>query len=70
MSEVMLIINICVYIHIFKTILSTQFKQRELTHKQQEMHGYILNTLATDAVVLKHQVISIHSADQTSITLD
>ena len=27
------------------------------------MHGCILNTVATDALVLKHQAISIHSAD-------
>ena len=34
-----------------------------LTHKQLEMHGCMLSTVATDALVLKHQVISIHSAD-------
>ena len=33
----------------------------ELTHKQLEMHGCILNTVDTDALVLKHQVTSIHS---------
>ena len=35
----------------------------ELTPKQLEMHGCISNTAATDALVLKHQAISIHSAD-------
>ena len=34
-----------------------------LTYKQQEEHGCILNTVATDALVLKHQAISIHNAD-------
>ena len=34
-----------------------------LTHKQLEMYGCILSTVATDALVLKHQVISSHSAD-------
>ena len=35
----------------------------ELTPKQLETHGYILSTVATDVLVLKHQDISIHSAD-------
>ena len=34
-----------------------------LTHKQLEMHGYLYTTVATDALVLQHQAISIHSAD-------
>ena len=34
-----------------------------LTHKHMEMHGCILSTVATDALVLKHQAISIHSAE-------
>ena len=34
-----------------------------LTHKQLEMYGYVLSTAATDALVLKHQAISVHSAD-------
>ena len=41
-----------------------------LTHKQLEMHGRILSTEATDALVLKHQAISTHSADQLIIVLD
>ena len=32
-------------------------------HKPLEMRGYILSTVATDALVLKHQAISIHNAD-------
>ena len=42
----------------------------QLTHKQLEMHGCILSTVATDVLVLKHQAISIHSADLMSIALD
>ena len=41
-----------------------------LTHKQLETHGCVLSTVATDALVLKHQAISIHSAEQISIALD
>ena len=40
-----------------------------LTHKQLEMHRCILSTIATDALVLKHQAISIHSADKIFIVL-
>ena len=31
-------------------------------HKQLETHGCIHHTVATDALVLEHQAISIHSA--------
>ena len=41
-----------------------------LPPKQLEMHGCVLNTVATDALVLKHQAISIHSANKMSIVLD
>ena len=34
-----------------------------LTHKQLEMLECIISTVATDALVLKHQGISIHSVD-------
>ena len=34
-----------------------------LTHELLETHGRYLSTVATDALVLKHQAISIHSAD-------
>ena len=33
------------------------------TLKHQETHGYIVSTMATDALVLKHQAISIYTAD-------
>ena len=41
-----------------------------LTHNQLETHGCILGTVAADALVLKHQAISIYSADKISIVLD
>ena len=41
-----------------------------LTHKQLEMHGYIISIVATDALVLKHQAINIYNADYISIVLD
>ena len=34
-----------------------------LTHKQLEMHKCIVNTVSTNALVLKHQTTSNHSAD-------
>ena len=41
-----------------------------LTHKQLEMYLCILITVATDALGLKHQTISIHSADNKCIIVD
>ena len=41
-----------------------------LTPEQLETHGCVTSTVATDGLVLKHQVISIHSADRTTIVLD
>ena len=35
-----------------------------------EMHGCILSIVATDALVLKHQAISTHSADEMLILLE
>ena len=32
-------------------------------HKQLELYECVVNTVATDALVLKHQAISSHSAD-------
>ena len=34
-----------------------------LTLKHRETHGFVVSTVATDALVLKHQAISIHNAD-------
>ena len=35
----------------------------ELNHKWLEMHGCVISIVATDALVLMHQGISIHSVD-------
>ena len=34
-----------------------------LTPKHRETHGCVVSTVATNALVLKHQAISIHNAD-------
>ena len=34
-----------------------------LTLKHRETYGCVVNTVATDDLVLKHQAISIHNAD-------
>ena len=39
-----------------------------MTHKQQQMQWFILNNVATDALVLKHQAISSHSAEKYAIS--
>ena len=38
-------------------------KQNHSTHKQPEMHMCVISSGATDALVLKHQVINIHNTD-------
>ena len=40
-----------------------------LEKKHLEMHRCALNTVAIDVLVLKHQTISIHSADKIFIIL-
>ena len=41
-----------------------------LTLKHLETHGCVVSAVATDALVLKHQAISIHNADWPFIVLD
>ena len=41
-----------------------------LIPKQLKTHGCIFSNVATDALVLKHQGISTHSADKIFIALD
>ena len=41
-----------------------------LTHQQLKRHGCISSTVATDALVLKHQAISTHSAGWMFSALD
>ena len=43
--------------------LSMFLKRWWLTLKHRETHGCLVSTVATDALVLKHQAISIHNAD-------
>ena len=50
--------------------LTSPLGHSELTLKHQEMHVCVVSTVATDALVLKHQAISIHNADWTFIVLD
>ena len=42
---------------------------KQLIHKQLEMHGWVLTNFATDALVVKHQAISSHSANYIFIVL-
>ena len=48
--------------HIYVTLV--------LTLKQLETRGCVINTVATDALVLKHQVIGIQSVDKIFIVLE
>ena len=41
-----------------------------MPHNVLEIHGCVLNTMVTDALVLKHQAISDHNADQIPISVD
>ena len=41
-----------------------------LTHKQLKTHGCVISIVAIDALVLKHQAISIHIVDKIIIVLD
>ena len=43
--------------------LMTIYITEDLTPKHRETHGCVISTVATDALVLKHQAISIHNAD-------
>ena len=58
---------ICIYIKIQYILWSIWSDMKNLlgvlTYIQLEMHGCILSFVATDALVLKHQAISIHNTD-------
>ena len=47
----------------FETLSSVIPLGNMLTLKHRETHGYVVSTVATDALVLKHQAISILSTD-------
>ena len=44
--------------------------EKNLTPKHRETHRWVVSTMAIDALMLKHQAISIHNADYTFIFLD
>ena len=50
-------------------IIGTNAAAIGLTHKQLETHGCAISIVATDALVLKHQDISTHIAEQLIIVL-
>ena len=50
-------------INLNKVITKIILKCKISTHEQPETHGCLLNTEATDDLLLKQQAISIHSAD-------
>ena len=43
--------------------ITASLQYNELTSKHWETHKCVVSTVATDALVLKHQAISIHNAD-------
>ena len=45
------------------TEMESCLNMKNLTLKHRETHGCVVSTVATDALVLKHQAISIHNAD-------
>ena len=60
------ILNIAVPVKHYKL---SQTHGASLSHQQLETHGCIISTVATDALVLKHQGIHFHGADLISIAL-
>ena len=44
-------------------IAGKKYPKNCLIPNHRETHGCVVSTVATDALVLKHQAISIHSAD-------
>ena len=59
LSELLTGMDICQHPYIFVIRGSDD----GLTLKHRETHGCVVSTVATDALVLKHQAISIHNAD-------
>ena len=60
-----LIHNTCLEIALLKIATTSPKVQwvNLLTLKHRETDGCVVSTVATDALVLKHQAISIHNAD-------
>ena len=55
---------------ILKRNTSTESVYIIFTLQQLETHGCILIIMATDTMMLKHQALSIYSADEIFIVLD
>ena len=49
--------------HQLKNFIKLFIHNAELTLKHRETHGCVVSSVATDALVLKHQAISTHNAD-------
>ena len=67
--------NICILITILLKFVHARSIDKksaliQLTPKHRETHGCVVSTVATDALVLKHQAISILSTDLTFNLLD
>ena len=52
------------------SVLYHKYSWVALTLKLLEIHGCVLSTVATDALVLKHQAISTHIAEKMFIVLN
>ena len=53
----------CVLMFSVPMVSTVGDKRKNLTLKHRETHGCVVSTVATDALVLKHQAISILSTD-------
>ena len=50
--------------YVLMATLTLKCKQwHTLTLEQREPYGFVVSTVATDALVLKHEAIIIHNAD-------
>ena len=55
--------NLIMQVLILVLCLISSDETINLTYKELETHGCVLSTVATDALVQKHQAISIHSTE-------
>ena len=57
------LVGVMAWWHLSVAHFLSQFWPRSLTLKHRETHGCVVSTVAIDALVLKHQAISIHNAN-------
>ena len=62
-NEKLTLVGVMAWWHLSVAHFLSQFWPRSLTLKHRETHGCVVSTVAIDALVLKHQAISIHNAD-------